>query len=134
MLHFTLKHAPVHGRLADAVETRVKCDGSLRAEDWKATVEKVVVDAVQPEILKNQILQDIGRRTLKVHQSPTALVEEIRVLCLFIGVFRAQRLLWSFCAHGDQSPAAVRDARAAQGVPGSASDYQEIANRMAADS
>ena len=81
LLCFTLGACARSRWLADQVETSVKPDGT-EAEGLIGAVEKVVLKALQPEVLKNQILQDVDRKTLKVGQSPRDFVEEIRVQLL----------------------------------------------------
>ena len=64
--------------LADLVEQSVDPGGCASAEEVVQRAEAVVMQALQPEVLKNQILQGLEQKMLKPGQSPREFVEHVR--------------------------------------------------------
>ena len=64
--------------LADLVEESVVPGEGDSAEAVVERVEELVLKALQPEVLKSQILQGLENKTLKPGQSPREFVEEVR--------------------------------------------------------
>ena len=79
ILCYTLGASARSRWLADKVEETVAARPGTSLDDVIKAVEQIVMKALQPEVLKSQILRNLDGRALKVGQAPRDFVEELRV-------------------------------------------------------